>query len=80
MSEDHNQVKEDLLGCWGSIKEVLGIVAGVFGCGLLYLLLYAVLGPRGMVFLGRFLLWAALVTLMVKGAVYVTNAYRRGRW
>lgn len=80
MPENKNQVKEDLLGCWGIIKEVLGIVAAGIGCGLLSLLLNAALGIRGMVFLGGFFLWAALVALMVKGAICVTKAYRRGRW
>lgn len=56
MPDEHNQVKEDLLGCWGSIKEVLGAVAWGIGCGLISLLLNAALGVREMVSLGGFLL------------------------
>ena len=77
---DTNQVREELLGCWENIKELLGIAAGVLVCGLVCLVLYLVLDPGGMVFLGRVLLWAAVVAGLVGGAMYVTKAYRRGRW
>ncbi len=77
---DTNQVREEMLGCWENIKEILGIAAGTLVCGLLYWTLYLILGPVGMVFLGRVLLWAAVVASLVGGAMYVTKAYRRGHW
>lgn len=78
--EDTNRVRRDLRRWWSYVRPFIYYFVFLVVVSVVLLLLDATIGLEWVPRLCGLLLWVGLVTVLVRTAMYVTTAYRRGTW